>query len=97
MAPIEQLGALLIYRSLLGYLVLVAPVVLFVFLTLPPQCPLWEVFALGGAFASALSLLFAITSVACEAAADAVNRSCSLFDQLGPTERFHLRSSPCQP
>jgi hypothetical protein len=91
------MGHEMLYRFLLGYLVLVVPVALFVFLTLPPQCPLWEVFALGGAFASALSLLFAITSVAYEAAADALNRSCSLFDQLGPPERFPLPSSPCQP
>jgi hypothetical protein len=96
MRPVEEMVHDTLYRFLLGYLVLVAPVLLFVFLTLPPQCPLWEAFALSAAFASALSLLFALTSVAYEAAYGAVNRACSLFDQLGPPERFPLPLS-CQP
>jgi hypothetical protein len=90
------MGHEIVYRFLLGYLVLVAPVLLFVFLTLPPQCPLWEVLALSAAFASALSLLFALTSVAYEAAADAVSQSCSLLDKLCPPESSPLPSS-CQP
>jgi hypothetical protein len=93
MAPIEQLVVLLLYRFLLGYLVLVAPVALFVSLTLPPQCPLWEVFAIAAAFASALSLLFAATSVAVDAAAEL---SSSLFDRFAPPQRFPL-PSPCEP
>jgi hypothetical protein len=97
MTRIEELGHMLILRFLVGYLALVLPLALLVSVTLPLQCPLWEVFAIAAAFACALSLLFALTSVAYEAAADAVSQSCSLFDQLGAPARFPLHLSPCQP
>jgi hypothetical protein len=97
MALIERLGALLLYRFLVGYLVLVAPVALFVSVTLPLQCLPWEVFALSAAFACALSLMLAITSVAYEAAVDVIDQAGLLFDQLGAPERFALPPSSCQP
>jgi predicted ABC-type sugar transport system permease subunit len=83
MFSLEELMQEILYRLLVGYVVILAPMILFVSLTLPIDCSLWEVLALSAAFACAASLVYSLASLAGEAA---VQCAVALLEQAEPLD-----------